>query len=970
AIIDGSHLDNHAHPNDLLNTHLAPGIRKLPSDINIEILKAIIANTDERHGDLEHLEALLTSNPLLAAIANGNFNISNPYHPNFGWTTRGATTILDGQAILSEGSPFLSNLSQTFIIPEGAKTLQFTLVDAQLGSTQFFPSDAFEVALLDAHSLTSLVDTIDELSFTDAFFNLQNTGKTYLGDDVQLAHVTGNSPRTFFIDMSHLTPGTEATLFFDLLGFGDNDSRVLIDDVMISTESVIPPTTINDPITLAQGQSTVIPIFPDNSNLEEILQTYTIQIQTPAQQGTVNIAENGTFIYTPNAGFAGTDTFTYILADSNGMQTNPTTVSVTVNNILPEIAGIENISEVTQGHQTVLRAIATDAGNDTLTYIWELSDGTQLIGQAVTHTFLHNGTYTATLTVIDAHGDRVTANFELNITNAEAVGEVQEQPTIKNGSGSSTENVVDNPIINNDTKNFIGKEDNSTSNNGSDLSVGKENNRAIHENQESSTGTTLSDSLRDPLPNASRLASSTSTRDFGQRTLVTNSPTPTQTDNSTERINQTWEVSSDILFSSVTDLNGVNQTTTLPLTLNPVASSIALTTGETQLSEITFFDFNIIKKMDDADILINSVNFGELPTVAGLTIPETLSLEAVVNNVQGSQFNYFTLASSQNGLISIWDRKGPDVTVFNSIFGDNNPQTANHLGKTIAPSPLNHKKQPSNFSPVTSQTSFKPEALANLIVPASVTGSETALTYNGVSSHASQVFNAQNVSHRFIDNGLEPVVPFLNSTATSNRQTLTIEFSPVVATSSTHDAAHNATGQSFTFNASFLDLGILDAQTVTWNFGDGQTATGIFNPTHSYEADGVYLVSLTVTNRDGAMTTFTLEVVVNQSATVSASITGDIQVYLGDLANFSAISLVPGTEHFLTYTWNFGDDSEVVSGQNVTHCFAQEGLYRVTLTVTDEQGASTHSTFEVTVHRVAHSTTSLSSRNDFQAPIP
>ncbi|MEM8777890.1 MAG: DNA/RNA non-specific endonuclease [Cyanobacteria bacterium P01_G01_bin.49] len=246
AIIDGSHLDNHAHPNDLLNSHLAPGIRKLPSDLNIEILKAIIASEGNPQAE-SNLEALLTSTPLLAAIpqgsrqgerANGDFSISDPNHPHFGWTTRGATTILNGQALLTEGSPFLSNLSQTFIVPEGSKTLQFTLVDAQLGATQFFPSDAFEVALLDAHSLTSLVDTIDELSFTDAFLNLQNTGTTYLGDDVQLPHATGNSPRTFFIDISHLTLETEATLFFDLLGFGDNDSRVSSDRTGISPRRV------------------------------------------------------------------------------------------------------------------------------------------------------------------------------------------------------------------------------------------------------------------------------------------------------------------------------------------------------------------------------------------------------------------------------------------------------------------------------------------------------------------------------------------------------------------------------------------------------------------------------------------------------------------------------------------------------------------------------------------------------------
>ncbi|EAZ91245.1 VCBS [Crocosphaera chwakensis CCY0110] len=436
ATLHGEHLDNHAHPYDLLNTHLAPGIRKLPSDIDIEILKAILKAEGRGQKAEGSLEALLTSTPLLAAIANGNFNISDPYHPNFGWKTRGATTILNGQALLTEGSPFLSNLSQTFIIPEGAKTLQFTLVDAQLGTTQSFPSDAFEVALLDAHSLTSLVDTIDELSFTDAFFNLQNTGTTYLGNDIQLTHGTDNSPRTFSIDISHLTPGTEATLYFDLLGFGDNDSRVLIDDVIIQRE--ISPITVNNPVTLTQGQSTVIQIFPDNSNLEEILQTYTIQIQTPAENGTVNIAENGTFIYTPKAGFVGTDTFTYILTDGNGTQTIPSTITVTVNNALPEIADIDIISEVIEGNKTVLRATATDAGGDTLTYIWELSDGTRLTGQVVTHSFPHNGTYTATLTVIDAHGERVTTSFELEITNIAPIVEPEDKPTISLASNTTT----------------------------------------------------------------------------------------------------------------------------------------------------------------------------------------------------------------------------------------------------------------------------------------------------------------------------------------------------------------------------------------------------------------------------------------------------------------------------------------------------------------------------------------------------
>ena len=108
AIFDGEHLDKSAHPYDLLNTHLAPGMRKLPSELDVEILQAILAEESPLNpptlGDLDlappsiggqggQLEASLTSDPLLA-IANGDFEISDTTTDSFAIALVGIFAVL------------------------------------------------------------------------------------------------------------------------------------------------------------------------------------------------------------------------------------------------------------------------------------------------------------------------------------------------------------------------------------------------------------------------------------------------------------------------------------------------------------------------------------------------------------------------------------------------------------------------------------------------------------------------------------------------------------------------------------------------------------------------------------------------------------------------------------------------------------------------------------------------------------
>ena len=442
AVLDGEHLDKEAHPHDLMNTHLAPGMRKLPSELNVQILQAILAEdagAQGRRGAGEKLEAALTSEPLLA-IANGDFSITDTTTDSFAWDTRGASGIEDGQAVLTEDSPFLSNFTQTFTVPEEAKTIQFKLIGAELGASELAPPDAFEVALLDANTNESLTD-LSDLNNTDSLLNIQNDGTAYFSDKVRIGGATSGEiigldrPRTVTVDISDLTPGTEATLYFDLLGFGDVDSRVVIDDVRLSDQFLLPPVANNDTAIVTQGETVEIDILANDTDDDGTLASDSVQITTESTGGTATVNNNGTVSYTPSDRFVGEDSFSYTVQDNDEQSSETATVEIVVENAIPVISDLQIPDTVTEGVEVTLGAISSDAGNDELTYSWTIDGESQTENNPqINYTFADNGTYAGSVTVTDTHGDSVTQTFEVTVENAVPVVDAGSDVTVNEGS--------------------------------------------------------------------------------------------------------------------------------------------------------------------------------------------------------------------------------------------------------------------------------------------------------------------------------------------------------------------------------------------------------------------------------------------------------------------------------------------------------------------------------------------------------
>jgi PKD repeat protein len=157
--------------------------------------------------------------------------------------------------------------------------------------------------------------------------------------------------------------------------------------------------------------------------------------------------------------------------------------------------------------------------------------------------------------------------------------------------------------------------------------------------------------------------------------------------------------------------------------------------------------------------------------------------------------------------------------------------------------------------------------------------------------------------------------------------------SPVAVWSSTVD------GLSVSFNGSGSSDPDGSIVSYAWDFGDGTTGT-VANPTKVYSAAGTYTVSLTVTDNLGATGTLAGTVTVaapppgNQSPVAVWSSTVD-----GLSVSFDGSGSSDPDGSIVSYAWDFGDGTTGTVA-NPTKVYSAAGTYTVSLTVTDNLGAT------------------------------
>lgn len=134
------------------------------------------------------------------------------------------------------------------------------------------------------------------------------------------------------------------------------------------------------------------------------------------------------------------------------------------------------------------------------------------------------------------------------------------------------------------------------------------------------------------------------------------------------------------------------------------------------------------------------------------------------------------------------------------------------------------------------------------------------------------------------------------------------------------------------------------AATYEWDFGDGDLSV-TNNPSHIYDEDGYYTVSLVATTAAGCTDTLTYDNMIAAYPLPIANFT-----YSPDVANIynANIAFQDQSVNPFAWNWNFGDGT-YSSDQNPDHTYAEAGTYGIQLTVNNIYGCEDRDEGVVTI---------------------
>jgi ribosomal protein L24E len=619
---------------------------------------------------------------------------------------------------------------------------------------------------------------------------------------------------------------------------------------------------------------------------------------TPTTDGSVAIGKDGSYTYTPNPGFAGTDSFTYTVTDRSGA-TSTATVTVTVHPLAdianPASLAVDENSGATQG--SLSYAVPTGESVAGIALNAQAANGTAVVNANGTYTYTPNagfaGTDTFTYTVTDSNKQTSTATITVNVAPLADIANPASLAVTEN-SGATQGSLV------------------------TDVSV---------PTGESVTGFTLH----------SQAANGTA--------VVNANGTYTYTPNS-------GFAGHDSFSYTVTDSNKQTSTATITVNVAPLAD------------------------VANAATLAVAENSGVTHGTLSYEVPTGESVKSVVLTTQATGG---TAVVNADGTYTYTPNSGfAGHDSFSYTVTDSNGQSSTAT-ITVNVAPLADVANPGSLAVVENSGATQGSLVTDVSVP---TGeSITGFTLHSQAAHGTAVVNA-NGTYTYTPNaGFAGTDTFTYTVTDSNKQTstatvtLTVNPLPITATPDTNQGNENSTIPG----SLGKDVTGVTGDAITFTAGTTATTHGsvtinadgsyVYTPTTGYSGQDTF--TYTATDHSGATSTATVTLTVtplaitantdtgtgNENSNITGTVAGDASTVAGDPNTFSVGTTHPtnGTvvvnpDGSYTYTPNQGFSGTDTFSYVVTDHSGATATATVTLTVAPINPTAVNDSFTVTAN--------------------
>ncbi len=170
-------------------------------------------------------------------------------------------------------------------------------------------------------------------------------------------------------------------------------------------------------------------------------------------------------------------------------------------------------------------------------------------------------------------------------------------------------------------------------------------------------------------------------------------------------------------------------------------------------------------------------------------------------------------------------------------------------------------------------------------------------------------------------------------------------------------AASNYLDVNFASDTACLNIPVLftdsssgsSGSTITswaWDFGNSSPISNLQNPTYTFTASGIYMVTLTVTSSIGCVSSITKPVSFYTQPSADFLVVNPCENAFTQFTNTSVVF----SDSIVSWNWNFGDATPIEFTQNPSHIYNPAGDYDVSLVVTTKNGCFDTITKSTTIY--------------------